>query len=410
MQADIVIGANLGDEGKGLITDFYASHRGKCLVIRHNSGAQAGHTVTTKDGRRHVFGHIGAGSFAGAATYLSRHYVCHPLLFRKEYNALSKLCDVPDIYVDKRTLVSTPYDIIINQLVEETRGDKRHGSCGVGFGETIERNSHPQFSLTIGDLENLQQFLQKLLAIRTEWLPKRLLAHGILKIPEIWCERIDSKKLLEDYIDATGFFMRTAKIVTGAPLYPFEHVVCEGAQGLLLDQDHSWFPHVTRSYTGIRNAMNVLEEAGITQANITYITRSYLTRHGAGPLPFELAEKPYLGIVDATNITNDYQGRLRFAWLDIDRVAAAIKEDLAFVSPHIATQVGLAVTCVDQIEGQACFVRNGALQFSDSGTFLESLYDATQAQFCLASYGPTRETIREINQYKQGVDRICKKA
>jgi len=394
MKADIIIGANLGDEGKGLITDFYAAQKEKkCLVVRHNSGAQAGHTVTLQDGRRHVFSHIGAGSFCGASTYLSRFYVCNPLLFFKEYHLLNPLCQIPSIYVDRRALVTTPYDIMINQLVEEFRGSNRHGSCGVGFGEVIERNLFQQFAMTVGDLNDLSAFLSKLVAIRHEWLPKRLVALGIDKIPEIWMERIESKEILADYIDKTGFMLRTMKQIQGMPM-TFDHIVCEGAQGLLLDQDHEWFPHVTRSSTGIRNAMTVLSEAGINEARVTYITRSYLTRHGAGPLPYELNEKPYKGIVDATNLTNDHQGHLRFSWLDVDAVSSAIKKDYALVPPGMKASYGLAVTCVDQIEGQAGFLQDGVVCRKDRDAFLSLLYQKTGVGFGLASYGPTRHTIR----------------
>ena len=64
----IVIGASFGDEGKGLMTDYFASEAAKrrenCLVICSNGGAQRGHTVTTPDGRRHVFHHFGSGVYA----------------------------------------------------------------------------------------------------------------------------------------------------------------------------------------------------------------------------------------------------------------------------------------------------------------------------------------------------------
>lgn len=406
LKANIIIGANLGDEGKGLITDFYASQFSNSLIVRHNSGAQAGHTVTTATGQRHVFGHIGAGSFAGSPTYLSRFFVCNPLLFRKEYKKLSKQCAVPKIFVDTAALVSTPYDMMINQLVEEWRGKQRHGSCGVGFGETIERNLYPRYQIKACDLANLNSFLQKLIIIRTEWLPQRLLALGIAKIPPTWVERIENLSILEDYIDATSFFLRYTQPSRGLP-QGFNQIICEGAQGLLLDQDHPWFPHVTRSSTGIQNAMIILDEAGIKDVCVTYITRSYLTRHGAGPLPFEIKQKPYEKIVDATNITNDYQGALRFAWLDIDRVAQAITNDLATNPTKIKPVVGLAVSCVDQIDSNlASFVENGKISQATPDIFLQKLYTATNASFGLASYGPTRQDVKITNFMLDGQAKI----
>lgn len=395
MEIDIVIGANFGDEGKGLITDFYASKAGpRTLVVRHNSSAQAGHTVTLQDGTRHVFGHIGAGSFAGASTYLSRFYICNPFLFAKEYQALEEICEVPDIYVDKKCLVTTPYDIMINQIVEEYRGPKRHGSCGVGFGETIERNLHPQFALNYADLDNLPQFLNKLMAIRHHWVPKRLVALGVHRLSHEWIKRIESDEVLEDYINKAGFMLRTLKKVDGLPTENFDRAVFEGAQGLMLDQDHRYFPHVTRSATGIRNAFAVIEEAGLKKARVTYVTRSYLTRHGAGPLPYELTQKPYPNIVDLTNIKNEYQGHLRFAWLDLDMLALTVRNDKLFVPATVQTEFGLAVTCMDQIEGPATFVENGTLQACPHDQFLQKLYQITESSFGLASYGPTRSDVR----------------
>lgn len=396
MKTDIVIGANFGDEGKGLITDFYAAKRkNKALVVRHNSSAQAGHSVTLKDGRRHVFGHIGAGSFSGAATYLSQFYVCNPLLFAKEHKNLEALCSVSDIFVDRRCFVTTPYDIVINQMIEEFRGANRHGSCGVGFGETIERNLHPAYALTIADLNDLQTFLKKLMTIRHEWLPKRLVSLGISKISPKWVERIEANEFLEDFIDATGYMLRRVRQVNGLPLQGMDRLVFEGAQGLMLDQDHAYFPHVTRSSTGIKNAFIVMEESGLKEAHVTYVTRSYLTRHGAGPLPNELFEKPYPGIIDLTNVKNTYQEHLRFAWLDVDSLNKTIEEDRLRLPVHMQADFGLAVTCMDQIEGQAAFIRDAKLQRCSSHEFLRILYDLTSSSHKLASFGPTREDVKE---------------
>ena len=59
-----VVGAGYGDEGKGAITDYFAHHNPNSIICRYNGGAQAAHTVTTPDGKRHVFSHLGAGSFS----------------------------------------------------------------------------------------------------------------------------------------------------------------------------------------------------------------------------------------------------------------------------------------------------------------------------------------------------------
>ena len=80
-----VIGAGYGDEGKGLFTDYFANQHNDSIICRSNGGAQAGHTVVTPNGIRHVFSHLGAGSFSDKPTFLSEHFICNPLLFKKEY-------------------------------------------------------------------------------------------------------------------------------------------------------------------------------------------------------------------------------------------------------------------------------------------------------------------------------------
>jgi adenylosuccinate synthase len=84
-----VIGAGFGDEGKGLITDALTRKLSSSLVARFNGGAQAGHTVISGE-NRHVFGHMSAGTFAGANTYLSSNFIVNPLSLAKELAELSK--------------------------------------------------------------------------------------------------------------------------------------------------------------------------------------------------------------------------------------------------------------------------------------------------------------------------------
>ena len=108
------------------------------LVIRFNGGAQAGHTVTSPEGIRHVFSHFGSGTLAGASTYLSKYFIVNPILFNREYDVLIKKGIVPRVYVSPECIVTTPFDMMINQVIEKRRDGDRHGSCGYGIFETIK--------------------------------------------------------------------------------------------------------------------------------------------------------------------------------------------------------------------------------------------------------------------------------
>jgi len=353
--ARAVIGAQFGDEGKGRLTDYYAAEvGGDGIVIRCNGGAQAGHTVVTPDGLHHVFSHVGSGAFAGAATFLSRFFVSNPILFLKEIESLAIKGAKPTIYVDPQSPVTTPYDMMINQIVERERGGNRHGSCGVGFGETIERNLTPAYALTVADLADRSALVGKLDAIRRDHAPVRLARLGFADAFARNADLILSDAILERYVEDARRFVEAITVADARTATCGRHLLFEGAQGLLLDQDRGFFPHVTRSNTGLRNVLTLAEELDLEQLEVIYVTRAYSTRHGAGPLPHELPEKPYPGVVDATNIPNAYQGTLRFGWLDLNVLRRAIAEDLADAVrlSGLAVKARLAITCLDQVGDQ----------------------------------------------------------
>jgi adenylosuccinate synthase len=396
--AHAVIGANYGDEGKGLMTDYHAAPAGRdAIVVRFNGGAQAGHTVAAPGGVRHVFSHFGSGTLAGAATFLSRHFVCHPALFFKEADALAAAgVAAPAVFVDDRAPVSTLYDILINQIAERRRGNGRHGSCGMGFGETIERNLDPGFALTVADLRHGAGYLlHRLAAIRDDYVPRRLAALGIPALDAQAAEWLASDAALQRYAHAAMQFRRATRTARPDILGEWARVVFEGAQGLLLDQDRGAFPYVTRSHTGIRNALDVAAEAAIDTLDVTYVTRAYLTRHGAGPLANELAAKPYAGIEDPTNVPNEFQGTLRFAHLDLDLLARTIRTDFAdaLACPGIAARLHVAVTCLDQVGAALSYVENGTVDTAAPEPLAARLAARVGAHALYTAWGPTRDTV-----------------
>lgn len=398
--ADVIIGANFGDEGKGLITDFFAARAGgDSVVVRYNGGAQAGHTVVTPEGVRHVFSHFSSGSFCGADTFLSRFFVCNPLLFMKERRLLQEKSAVPRVFVDGMSMVTTPYDMMINQIVEDARGNGRHGSCGLGFGETIERHVSSPHGLAYADLFDTAALKARLNVIRKEWVPARLRALGIENISDAWRERISSDATLEKFAEDTADFLQMTSLAKPSYLADTrQKIVFEGAQGLLLDQERGWFPHVTRSYTGLRNVLSLAEGAGVEALNVAYITRAYATRHGAGPLPHELERAPYVGIRDETNVTNAYQGSLRFGWLDTDLLAISIRNDLSDNKSAIKVKHGLAVTCLDQVDQDVTFMKDKTARTLSREAFLDGLSRNINVTFLLTSAAASREKIEFLQK------------
>ena len=350
---DVIIGAGYGDEGKGLTTSYWSTQfpeLKKKLVIRFNGGAQAGHTVEVKGKTRnfrHVFSHIGSGSYHEADTYLPEQFIINPLLFKKEVAEIDFLGDV-DIYVHPLARVTTPIDMIINQAIEMHRGytTTKHGSVGVGINETIKRSEVLKYNLNaiLIRCEPVEELMKKLQMIRDEWIPIRCGQLGFKLQPQF--AELLTDKLLYNFILDCKYFKNQTKIGSSDILYDFDHLIFEGAQGLMLDMDYGKFPYVTHSNTGMKNVNAILNEACISDVrNIWYVTRCYATRHCAGPMANEMDMKPFKGIVDKTNIPNDWQGTLRYSYLDLSSMFDIIAGD----EPKGNAKVGYFVTCLDQI-------------------------------------------------------------
>lgn len=312
MRAHAVIGANWGDEGKGLVTDWLAS-QGADYVVRFNGGAQAGHTVVTSHGHRHVFRHFGSGTLRGVPTYLSRYFVVNPLAYFREKDDLAKVCpSIPHVCAHPECLVTTFADMIINQELETQRGDKRHGSVGMGVNETVERSSIKELKITMADLWNNSKRIEAKLVEACDKYSRFRIGKAIDK-PE---------NMIAAFLKACDAF---ANDVSPMGIGDCKDPVFEGAQGLLLDQNNKEnFPHVTRSNTGIKNVRALCSEAGIDKIEAYYVSRTYLTKHGAGPLP---GETTLINYPDETNGENEFQGKLRFAPLNYSDLHERIYKD-----------------------------------------------------------------------------------
>lgn len=361
----IVIGANFGDEGKGLMTNYFASNLENPLVVRFNGGAQAGHTVV-KDGERFIFSHFGSGTLAGVPTYFSKEFICNPLLFNKEYDELySRGISMPDHWFNPECYVTTPFDIIINREIEKFRGVNRHGSCGVGIQETLRRDA--VFPIKMKDLSNLPLLWIQMEQIRDHWIEQRAKFLGMdTKLPDLCYD----ERVIEGFVqDCEKFNKRYVGICDDMVIDYHDNIIFEGAQGLLLDQRSKYFPYVTPTSTGLENIVETLKNFDPVPTEVNYMTRCYMTRHGAGPFETE-CEKPYEGIIDLTNQRNEWQEHLRFGLLDIDLLKETIDKDFANALPHFKFNLG--VSCLDQTNVHK-FLSNGKILETNEDGLLKEL-------------------------------------
>lgn len=348
MVIKVVIGANFGDEGKGLMTDYFCHQstlRGeKSLVVLHNGGAQRGHTVVTPDGNRHVFHHFGSGTLVGADTYLSEEFVLNPMIFRQEWEELESMKAIPKVYVNHTCRVTTPFDMILNQIIEESRDNARHGSCGMGIHETMIRDvcNYPIEMWFDSSDEAKRYYLKEI----RNYLSERLLDFGINKIPDNWKEIVNSDLLIENFISELNFMGRNISIRFDRFIEYYDCVAFENGQGLLLDQNNTaYYPHLTPSNTGIKNSLEIIAEMSCKpDIEVCYVTRTYLTRHGAGRLDGE-CDKQEINpdMQDLTNVPNPHQGTLRYAKLIEKSLEERILKDFEPARKYGA-KLSLAIT------------------------------------------------------------------
>ena len=350
--AFLTVDLGFGDAGKGTVVDYLTRAKGAHTVVRYNGGAQAAHRVVCADGREHVFAQFGSGALAGAATHLSRFMLIDPPAMIEEERHLRSL-GVADSWghttIDRGALVITPFQRAANRLGELARGDGRHGSCGMGVGETaVDHLAHGDQSLFAGDLHDADALRAKLRFLRAVNLDKvRRLPPAALASPQASAEFavLLDDALLDWLVDDYRAFARTARIVEGGHLHTIlarpGAVIFEGAQGALLDEWRGFHPHTTWSTTTLANAERLLEEAGYAgEVQRIGITRGYTTRHGAGPLPTEDAALAQL-LPDARNDHGAWQGGFRVGWLDLVL--------LRYACEVVGRLDWLAVTCLDRL-------------------------------------------------------------
>ena len=356
-QIKVVIGANFGDEGKGLMTDYFCHELTKqgrnVLDIRYNGGANAAHNVITPDGQHHTFSHFGAGSFnEETATYLAEDFILNPILFCRELEELRKIGLEPKVYVHAWCRVTTPYDMILNQMIEKRRGAHRHGSCGVGINETIQRYEKiSSTNILFGDINGLTSDCLK--TMRHYYVTKRLRELNIFDITEEEFNQLNSPLIIENYLTQLHQMGNYCTLADSTSMDMYDGIVFEGAQGLLLDQDYLPFaPHLTSSKTGSFTPKKILLESGLQNEDIEfcYVTRSYFTRHGAGPVPTECTSAEIFGgeRIEPYNHENEFQGKFRYGYFDRELFDSAVAHDstcMLYGFPYAETSV--AITHLD---------------------------------------------------------------
>ncbi len=309
MKVDVLLGLQWGDEGKGKVVDVLTPKYN--VVARFQGGPNAGHTLEF-EGHKYVLRSIPSGIFQhGQINVIGNGVVLDPILFKEEAEALEKSgVNITKILkISKKAHLILPTHRLLDAAYEKLKGDAKIGTTGKGIGPTytdkISRNG-----LRIGDI--FEDFGKKYAAAKQRHV-NLLTALGesadVAELEKKWMEAIEYIKQY-DIIDSEHVINKYLK--------EGKSILCEGAQGSLLDVDFGSYPFVTSSNTICAGACTGLGVAPSKIGDVFGIFKAYCTRVGSGPFPTELFDETGEKIRAIGHEYGAVTGReRRCGWLDL---------------------------------------------------------------------------------------------
>ncbi len=321
MSAIIVVGAQWGDEGKGRVVDWLA--RDVQLVARYNGGDNAGHTVVAQ-GHKLGLHLVPSGILnAGVTCLIGAGVVLNPATLTAEMDELTALgVDVGParLKVSAAAHIILPTHRALDGAKETVRGGEALGTTKRGIGPTYAdkaARSNPR----AGEMAHPERFAERV----TEVVRR----HNRRLENEFGLDPISPEQAAAEYC---AYAQRLAphlvdgSALVGEALAAGQSVLCEGAQGLLLDLDHGTYPYVTSSPTVAGGALTGLGFGPRYVSRVVGVVKAYTTRVGAGPFPTELVGEIGQQIRDVGHEYGTTTGRpRRCGWLDLPIVRYAVR-------------------------------------------------------------------------------------
>ena len=309
MKADVLLGLQWGDEGKGKIVDVLTPHYD--IVARFQGGPNAGHTLEF-EGKHFVLRSIPSGIFQqGQVNVIGNGVVLDPVLFKEEAEELEKsgVALKQVLKISKKAHVILPTHRLLDAAYERLKGDAKIGTTGKGIGPTYT-DKVSRDGVRVGDLlQNLDEAYAKAKRRHLALLKACGMEADIQEAEQRWLEAVEYLKQFE-LIDSEYYVNNS--------LQAGKRVLCEGAQGSLLDIDFGSYPFVTSSNTVCAGACTGLGLAPSRIGEVYGIFKAYCTRVGSGPFPTELFDETGSMI---RNIGHEYgavTGReRRCGWIDL---------------------------------------------------------------------------------------------
>lgn len=306
----VVVGSQWGDEGKGKITDYFATRAD--MVVRYQGGNNAGHTVVF-DGNKYSLQSIPSGIFnPKTVNVMGNGMVVNPVSVCAE---LDKLHDrgITDyqLFISNRAAMVMPWHPMLDGAYEKGKGDKMIGTTKKGIGPAYA-DKYSRVGLRMGDLLEPDYFRERLEAA---------LDVKNRELEMLGLEKFDANQVYEQYMELAKrlgpMICDTSDLINRALLEDDKRILFEGAQGQMLCIEHGTYPFVTSSSP---SAASVPVGAGIAPKwirNVVGVAKAYCTRVGAGPFPTELFDEIGDGIRERGHEYGTVTGRpRRVGWFD----------------------------------------------------------------------------------------------
>jgi len=317
MQVDVLLGLQWGDEGKGKIVDFLAPNYN--VIARFQGGPNAGHTLEF-NGNKHVLHQIPSGIFReNKENIIGNGVVLDPVIFMKEVKDIYDKfgIDLKDsLIISSKAQLISPIHRLLDNLLEDSKGDKKIGSTLKGIGPTYQ-DKIGRHGLRVGDILS-EFFINKYKDQKS--------THDYFLKGNYPSDFIEKENLFFKALDFLKEFNITdTEYVVNNHIKKNNKILAEGAQGTLLDIDFGSYPFVTSSNTTTAGACVGLGVSPKKIGNVFGIFKAYCTRVGAGPFPTELFNQIGKNIEINGNEFGSTTGRSRrCGWLDLPALKYSI--------------------------------------------------------------------------------------
>ena len=316
MKADVLLGLQWGDEGKGKIVDVLTSKYD--IIARFQGGPNAGHTLEF-DGIKHVLHTIPSGIFhPGVVNLIGNGVVIDPVIFEKEIIDIKALkIPMSELLISKKAHLILPTHKLLDAASEKAKGKQKIGSTLKGIGPTY-MDKTGRNGLRVGDISavDFDTRYEKLKQKHIQLLNFYDFEYELEKLEKDWFDSLVTLKSF-DHIESEHYIHNALK--------NNKKILAEGAQGALLDIDFGSYPFVTSSNTITAGACTGLGIAPNKIGEVFGIFKAYCTRVGSGPFPSELFDEIGDKLAKVGNEFGSTTGRARrCGWIDIPALKYAI--------------------------------------------------------------------------------------